>query len=125
MRVHSVAALGLCLLASACVTTWEPQYGPVPQTAAAHQGRTVRLVLVGGQTSVDLQNMRVEGDSIVGESGNPPQRLAFATTDVQVVMVSRRDESSAANAIITSVGQVAIAMIIGLALIVATAIASL
>jgi hypothetical protein len=116
MRMKTIAALGLCLLTTACSTKWEPQYGPVPQTAAANQGSTVRVAMKGGGM-MELKNMRVEGDSIVGETGNPPQRYAVATADVEVISVSHLDGNSPVNTAITTLGAVAIALIVGAVLL--------
>jgi hypothetical protein len=118
MRSKFIAALGICLLATACVTKYEPQYGPVPQTAAANQGRAVRLILKAGGAPVDIYNMRVEGDSIVGDMGNPPQRYAVATEEVQVIAVSEVDSASPINTAITTLGAIAIAIILATVLLV-------
>jgi|GEM_PF-3992329 len=100
--VQSLVTLCLCLLASACSTAWEPQYGPVPQTAAANQGNTVRVVMKGG-AAVELKNMRVVGDSIVGEIGTPPQRHAVATADVEVISVGKvKGQSEFATTVLTA-----------------------
>lgn len=108
--IKSLAALGLCLLASACVTRWEPQYGPVPQTAAANQGSTARVVMNDG-SEIEMRNMRVEGDSIVGEMGNPPYRIAVAMDSVRVISVAREDTASPVNTGIKTIGAVAIGLI--------------
>ncbi len=113
MRITPVVALGLCLLATGCVQKWEPQYGPVPQTAAANQGGKVRLIMKGDGASLELTNMRVEGDSIVGETGRPPQRVAVATEEVQVIAVSRADSASPVNTAITTLGAIAILVLVG------------
>lgn len=109
-KTTSLAVLCLCLLAAACVRAWEPQYGPVPQTAAANQGRTVRVMLRADGTPVELRNMRVEGDSIVGEVGAPPRRYAVATDDVQMILVSKTDTNSAVRTGIITTGQVVLAL---------------
>ena len=113
MRITRIAAvLALCLLAAGCAHSWEPQYGPVPQTAAANQGQTVRLILKQGGTQVEMKNMRVEGDSLVGESGSPQQRVAVAADDVQVITVARREGDSTASTLIKTAGVVAIVLIL-------------
>ena len=43
--------------------------------------RPVRVTLVGGSVIV-LLNPRVAGDSLIGEVGNQPQRMALALRDV-------------------------------------------
>jgi hypothetical protein len=113
MRVKSVLVLGLCLLATGCVTNWEPVYGPVPQTAASNEGRTVRLIMQPGMPTVEMENMRVEGDSIVGEAGNPPQRIAVATADVRVITLSRIDNDSPINTTIRTVGIIILVAVVG------------
>lgn len=113
MRVESILVLGLCLLAGACVRSWEPQYGPVPQVAAANEGRTVRLILQPGMGTVEMENMRVEGDSIVGESGTPPQRIAVATADVRLISNSRVDNDSPINTTVKTVGAIVIVLVLG------------
>lgn len=94
MRLKPAALLGLCLPAAACAPGYAPQYGPVPQTAAANQGGTVRLILKADGTPVELTHMRVEGDSILGLTGYPPKRYAVATEDVQVIAVRGADTGS-------------------------------
>ena len=99
MRGVHVSTIALCIMAAGCTSSWEPQYGPVPQVAAAQTGRTVRVV-TRDRGTVELQNVQVIGDSIVGDAGNPPQRIALATSDVQVVTVRRSNHSTANTAII-------------------------
>jgi hypothetical protein len=112
MRIKSVAALGLCLLASACATSWEPVYGPVPQTAEAQQGRKVRLMMKEGGLPVEMQYLRVEGDSLVGFTGEPPQRLAVAVEDVQLILVRQADADAPVNTAIKTTGVVLVALIV-------------
>jgi hypothetical protein len=112
MRIKPLAVLGMCLLAAGCATRFEPRYGPVPETAAANQGRTVRLMMKQGGP-VELRNMRVEGDSIVGDAGYPPQRYAVATQDVQVITVSQVDHASPVNNVLGTIGLIAGAAILG------------
>lgn len=112
MRIKLIAVLGLCLLSTACVRGWEPQYGPVPQVAAANEGRTVRLIMQPGMPALELENMRVEGDSIVGEIGQPPRRTAVATADVRVISISKVDNESPINNTISTVGMVLIVVVV-------------
>jgi hypothetical protein len=90
MRFKAVSVLGVCLLATGCVQKWAPRGGPVPQAAAAQQGRRVRLSLTDGK-EVELTHMRVEGDSILGVASAPPRRYAVATADVQAIAVPEGD----------------------------------
>lgn len=113
MRITPIAALGLCLLAGACVRNWEPQFGPVPQVAAVNEGRTVRLIMQPGMPTVEMENMRVEGDSIVGETGTPPQRIAVATEDVRVISISKVDNDSPINTTVKTVGMVVVVLVLG------------
>jgi hypothetical protein len=108
MRKLSLSTLALCALAAGCTTTWEPQYGPVPQVAAANTGRTVHLVTRDGRT-LELRNVQVLDDSIVGDTGSPPERVAIATANVQVVSV-RKSERSTANTAIVVGGVVLVAI---------------
>jgi hypothetical protein len=112
MRVKPIAVLGLCLLTTACVRNWEPQYGPVPQVAAVNEGRTVRLIMKPEMPTVEMENMRVEGDSIVGETGQPPQRIAVATADVRVLSISKVDNEAPFNTTVRTVGMVLIVLIV-------------
>lgn len=55
--------------------------------------------------------MRVQGDSIVGEMGTPPQRVALAMDDVRVISVQRQDSASPVNTGIKVIGAVALGLI--------------
>jgi hypothetical protein len=109
MRKLSFSTLALCALAAGCTTTWEPAYGPVPQVAAANTGRTVH-VLTRDRGTLELRNVQVLGDSIVGDAGNPPERVAIATADVQVVSVRKTDHSTGNTAIVVA-GAVLVAIV--------------
>lgn len=101
MRAVHVSTIALCIMAAGCTTSWEPQYGPAPQVAAAQTGRTVR-VITRDRGAVELRNVQVIDDSIVGDAGNPPQRVAIATSNVQVITVRKTNQSTANTAIIVS-----------------------
>jgi hypothetical protein len=101
MRAFIPVILLLSVSAVACTTSWEPQYGPAPQVVAAHTGRTVRVLRKSGPT-VTLENARVVADSIVGESGRPPQYTAIPVADVQVITVARADNSTAKTALVVA-----------------------
>lgn len=116
MRLKSVAVLGLCLLAAGCATSWEPQYGPAAQAASANQGGRARLMMKDG-SRIDLEFMRLEGDSIIGSIGEPPQRVAVAAEDVQLVLVPHTDTSSPIKTAIITVGAVLIAALVVSALL--------
>jgi hypothetical protein len=116
MRSKSVAVLGLCLLAAGCATNWEPQYGPPSQAASANQGGRARLMMKDG-SRIDLEFMRLEGDSIIGSMGEPPERVAVAADDVQLVLVPHTDTSSPIKTAIITVGGVLIALIIASVLV--------
>lgn len=114
MRAIHVSTIALCIMAAGCTSSWEPQYGPVPQVAAAHTGRTIR-VLTRDRGTLELRNVQVEGDSIVGESGTPPQRVAVATADVTVITTPKTDRSTANTALV--VGGAVLVAITGIALL--------
>lgn len=99
MRAIHVSTIALCIMATGCTSSWEPQYGPAPQVAAAQTGRTVR-VITRDRGAVELRNVQVIDDSIVGDAGNPPQRVAIATSNVQVITVRKSNHSTANTAII-------------------------
>ena len=102
MRAVHVSTIALCTMAAmaaGCTSSWEPQYGPAPQVAAAQTGRTVR-VITRDRGAVELRNVQVIDDSIVGDAGDPPQRVAIATSNVQVITVRRSNHSTANTAII-------------------------
>lgn len=93
------STIALCIMAAGCTSSWEPQYGPVPQVAAAQTGRTVRVV-TRDRGAVELRNVQVIDDSIVGDAGSPPHRVAIATSNVQVITVRNTNNSTANTAII-------------------------
>ena len=115
MRLFKTLVLAaLCGAAGACTTSWQPQYGPIPQVAAAQTGHTIR-VLTRDRGTIELRNLQVEGDSIVGESGTPPQRVAVATADVTVITTPKSERSTANTAII--VGGVVLVALTALSLL--------
>lgn len=88
MRYRSLAASLLLLSAAAC-HSWRPQTTPAPQVVEQMNGRgTVRIVR-NDQSVMVLSEPRVEGDSIVGTTGTPPQRAAVAVADVQRIDTRR------------------------------------
>ncbi|HKP76930.1 MAG TPA: hypothetical protein VJT67_15475 [Longimicrobiaceae bacterium] len=93
----------LCVAAGACTTRWEPQYGPVPQVAAAQTGRTIR-VLLRDRAAIELHDVQVVDDSIIGETSNPPQRVAVALADVTAITTPKTDRSTANTAIFVVLG---------------------
>jgi len=101
MRRLHLFSLALCALTAGCVSSWEPQYGPAPQVAAAQTGNTVRMV-TRDRGIVELRNVQVVDDSIVGDTGDPPQRVAVAASNVQVISVRKSNHSSTNTAIITA-----------------------
>jgi hypothetical protein len=80
-RSFSVLLATLALSTGAC-HSWNPQTSPAPDVIAAQPGRTMRVIRRDHSTLV-LANPQVVGDSLVGTAGNPPQRVAVATADVQ------------------------------------------
>ncbi|HKP76929.1 MAG TPA: hypothetical protein VJT67_15470 [Longimicrobiaceae bacterium] len=73
----------------------------MPQVAASQTGNTVRMV-TRDRGIVELRNVQVVDDSIVGDAGEPPQRVAIATSNVQVISVRKSNHSPANTAIITA-----------------------
>lgn len=98
MRAAPVAFLGLCLAATACATTWRPQSGPTPEVVNAHAGETVR-VLRKTDVSVVLSNVQMIADSVVGDAGDPPHRVAIPLSDVQMITIKHTDTSVAQTGI--------------------------
>lgn len=94
MRSRIPIFLLLSVSAVACTTAWRQQSGPVPDAIAAHSGQTVRVVRKSEPTVV-LANVAVVGDSVVGDMGRPPQRMAIALSDVQAITVKETDTTVA------------------------------
>jgi hypothetical protein len=107
MRIVSLALVGCSLAVAACTTTWHAAPGPVPDAVMANAGGTVR-VLRKNDVSVVLHNVQMVGDSIVGETGDPPQRMAIALADAQTITVAHTDTSLAKTGI-QAVGAVVLA----------------
>jgi len=101
--LRAVLTAALCLAAGACTTRWQPQNGPVPQVAAAQTGRTIR-VLLRDRAAIEIHNVQVVDDSIIGETGKPPQRVAVATADVQGITTPKTDHSTANTTVLVVVG---------------------
>lgn len=88
MRYRFLAASILMLSTAAC-HSWRPQSTPAPQVVEQMNGRgTVRILRRDGSVMV-LASPQVAGDSIVGTTGNPPQRAAVAVADVQRIDTRR------------------------------------
>jgi hypothetical protein len=87
MRSFSLLLIAAALPLSAC-TSWRPQTAPAPEVIAAHGEGSVRIVR-RDQSTIELRHPQVVGDSIVGEAGDPPRRVAVATADVQRVDVRK------------------------------------
>lgn len=70
-------------------TTWKDPGRPVVETVTEKRPSEVYTTLRDGQ-SMAIQRPRVEGDSLIGVSGRPPdtRRVAFATSDVTRVEVN-------------------------------------
>lgn len=109
MRLFIPVVLLLSLSAVACTTSWQTPAGPAPQVLAAHTGETVRVVRRSAP-SVILHRVEVIGDSVIGDSGDPPQRTAIALSDVQMVTV-RATDNSVANTGIKAVAVVVVALL--------------
>jgi hypothetical protein len=86
---RSVVALSCALMLGAC-TTWEEQSSPAP--AGNRPVKTVRLTRMDGSTVV-LENVAVENDSIVGSRGLA-RRYAVAVADVKRTEIQRIDPAA-------------------------------
>ncbi|MEO6526264.1 MAG: hypothetical protein ABIP93_06540 [Gemmatimonadaceae bacterium] len=74
----------LVAIASGC-GTWHQRELPTSSTnTAVAGGRLVRVTLSNGM-EVMLSSSRVIGDSLVGDAGSPPRRLALATSEIRSV----------------------------------------
>jgi len=88
LPARSLPMLCLPLLAGAC-HSWRPQTTPAPQVVQQMNGRgTVRILRRDGSVMV-LSIPQVVGDSIIGTTGNPPQRATVAVADVQRIDTRR------------------------------------
>lgn len=105
----------LSVSAAACTSSWQTQSGPVPEVLAAHSGKTVRVVRKS-DVSVVLHRVELVGDSVIGDSGDPPQRTAIPLSDVRMITVRETDTS------VASTGIKAVAVVL-VALLAVTAIA--
>jgi len=88
MRYRSLAVSALLLSTAAC-HSWRPQTTPAPQVVEQMNGRGTVRILRRDQSVMVLSEPRVEGDSIVGTVGTPPQRAAVAVADVQRIDTRR------------------------------------
>ena len=90
LRSCTVRALGAaCLFAAAACQSWHPQTTPAPQVVEQMNGRGTVRVFRRDQSVMVLSQPQVVGDSIVGTTGDPPQRAAVAVADVQRIDTRR------------------------------------
>lgn len=115
-RFLPVLLAALVLSAGAC-HSWNAQTRPAPDVIAAQPGRTMRVTR-HDQSVLVLANPQVVGDSLVGTAGDPPQRVAVATADVQ------RIDTRSVNALKTG-GLVMGTLLVVTAVAVAAAVAAL
>ena len=73
--------LSLLLVAQGC-TSWKQRPLTAGVTPAFSTERPVRITL-SDRSEIVLERPRIEGDSLIGDVGNPPQRVAVALRDVQ------------------------------------------
>ena len=73
--------LSLLLVAQGC-TSWKQRPLTAGVTPAFSTERPVRITL-SDRREIVLEHPRIEGDSLIGDVGNPPQRVAVALRDVQ------------------------------------------
>jgi hypothetical protein len=82
MRKAFIICFG-CMTAAAGCTSWHAQSSPAPEVVARMNGGGAVRVQRHDHSWVVLRGPRVEGDSIVGMAGSPPERTAVAVADVQ------------------------------------------
>ena len=88
MRMLSLTAGCTILVASTGCHSWQPE-AAFPQRPPNH-ARDARVTLADGRR-VFLENVRIEGDSIVGERNYGHERHAFALSQVAKVEGRRGD----------------------------------
>ena len=73
--------LSFLLVAQGC-TSWKQRPLTAGVTPAFSTERPVRITR-SDRSEIVLEHPRIEGDSLIGDVGNPPQRVAVALRDVQ------------------------------------------
>jgi len=84
MRIRSALAIVLAVSATTTATacsSWRHQDGPAPQVLAGQHGEV--RVTRHDHAVYRLRDATVVGDSIVGTSGSPGERVAIAVADVE------------------------------------------
>lgn len=71
-----------CLLVVQGCTTWKQRPLTAGVAPAISTERPVRITR-SDRSEMVLEHPRLEGDSLIGDVGNPPQRVAVALRDVQ------------------------------------------
>jgi hypothetical protein len=77
----------LCCSLAAC-TTWRAAPVTGPQAVSLSGASAVRITR-SDMSVVVLQHPQVQGDSVIGQAGNPPQRVAVATSQIQRLEVRK------------------------------------
>ena len=112
-RALSVFVLFSYVLVSC--TTWKDPGWPVVETVREKQPSEVHVTLRDGR-SMAIREPRVEGDSLIGVSGRPPDavRTAFATSDVTRVEVNELSGSRTALLVLGIGAAAFLVLLIGL-----------
>jgi hypothetical protein len=89
MRSRFLSAAALLVLSAGACTSWRTQPGPAPEAIGRLNGSGTVRVIRRDQSVLVMINPQVVGDSIVGISGNAPQRVSVAIADVQRIDARR------------------------------------
>jgi hypothetical protein len=87
MRRQTLLTLSIPLLLAGC-GTWRAQNGPPSEVVPANTASRLRIVR-HDRSTLELREARVVGDSIVGQAGDPPVRVAVALADVERIDARR------------------------------------
>lgn len=82
MRYAFIICLA-CTTGVAGCTSWHTQSSPAPEVVTRLNGGGAVRVQRHDHSWVVLRAPRMEGDSIVGLAGSPPERTAVAVADVE------------------------------------------
>jgi len=82
MRYALIVCLGFTTAAAGC-TSWHAQSSPAPEVVARMNGGGAVRLQRHDHSWLVLRGPRVEGDSIVGMAGSPPERTAVAVANVE------------------------------------------
>lgn len=81
---HALIIVCLCCAAAAAgCTSWHSQSSPAPEVVGRLNGTGAVRVQRHDHSWVVLRGPRMQGDSIIGMAGSPPERTAVAVADVE------------------------------------------